>query len=883
MRHLEEGASFPFMALRYGLDNGLTVIFEEQHAAKVAAFQVWVRVGSADEQPDQAGLAHLHEHMLFKGTARRGPGEIAQAIESDGGEINAWTSFDQTVYHSVIASPFARTGLDVLADAVRHSAFDPDELRREIEVVCEEIKRGQDMPSRRASQDFFATAYREHPYRRPVIGTEESVRSFTREKVLEFYHRHYTPSNMVVSIVGDLSEAQVREWVEAAFDGSWGHPYGGAPERPLEPAMREQRLHFRQEEVKEAFVHLGFAIPNALHPDTPALEALAMIAGQGESSRLNLTVRRRLALAQSVGAYAYTPIDPGLWAVSLTLRSEEAPRALEESLRIILQLRDALVPVDELAKVKAQVESEAIYQRESAQGMARKLGFYQSAMGGIEQEARYYERVAALTPEDLRKAAQTYLKPEAAILSALLPKGASFSQAECEAILDRATREPPEAGTALPRAISGGSTGKSSIRVTPPRSAGGEAGKVLTERLPSGATLVIREERAVPLFGLRAAFHGGLRYEAPENNGLTHLLTRMLTRGTAKIDGEALSTTLDEMAGAISGNAGRSSVGLRGEFLSKHFHRGFELFAQCLLEPTFPEAELNRERQLMQQAIASREDKPSSVAFELFAKTLYLKHPYRLPALGELASLQSLSPASLADYRRAFMDPSQLTLAVVGDVNADEVRAMAQEYFGKTLGGARPAPSIAAEPPMEGSRQAKHALQKAQSHLVLGFPGARIDEPWHYALEVASTVLSGQGGRLFVELRDKKSLAYSVSSFSVEGVDPGYFATYIGTSPEKVADAIAGMRAELEKLASTRITDTELDRARRNLIGTHEIALQRNSARAAQLALDVCYGLGPDSSLRFADRLGTVTAENVREVAARVIDFRRSAYVEVGP
>ncbi|MHB8873028.1 MAG: M16 family metallopeptidase, partial [Myxococcaceae bacterium] len=195
------------MSVRYRLDNGLTVVFDEQHAARVAAFQVWVKVGSADERPDQAGLAHLHEHMLFKGTEKRGPGEIAREIEAHGGEINAWTSFDQTVYHIVIASQFARLGLDIVGDAVRRSAFDPAELARELEVVCEEIKRSADTPARRASRDLFATAYQHHPYRHPVIGTEASVRGFTREKILEFYRGHYAPSNMVLAAAGDFTEA----------------------------------------------------------------------------------------------------------------------------------------------------------------------------------------------------------------------------------------------------------------------------------------------------------------------------------------------------------------------------------------------------------------------------------------------------------------------------------------------------------------------------------------------------------------------------------------------------------------------------------------------------------------------------------------------------
>src|SRR3954454_5529279 len=194
--------------VRHRLQNGLTVLVEENHAAPVTALQVWVRVGSADELSHEAGLAHLHEHMLFKGTARRGPGEIARTIEASGGEINAWTSFDQTVYHVVVASQFTAQGLDVLADAITQAAFDPQELEREIEVVCEEIKRSLDSPARKLSKELFANAYTRHPYGKPVIGTEESVRSFTREGILRFYRRWYRPENCVVVVVGDVREAE---------------------------------------------------------------------------------------------------------------------------------------------------------------------------------------------------------------------------------------------------------------------------------------------------------------------------------------------------------------------------------------------------------------------------------------------------------------------------------------------------------------------------------------------------------------------------------------------------------------------------------------------------------------------------------------------------
>jgi zinc protease len=865
------------MPLRYSLPNGLTVVFEEQHAAKVAAFQVWVRAGSADERPDQAGLAHLHEHMLFKGTERRGPGEIARDVEAHGGEINAWTSFDQTVYHIVMASQFARMGLDILGDAVRRSAFDPDELSREIEVVCEEIKRSQDTPARRASRDLFSTAFLVHPYRRPVIGTEESVRSFTREKVLEFYHRYYTPKNLVLSVVGDLQEAEVRAWVEEIFGGDWGRPFEGLAPRPAEPAATGRRLLLRQDDVKEAYLHLAFGIPHADHPDVPALDVLAMLAGQGEASRLMVEVKRELSLVNDIHASAYTPRDPGVFTASLTLPPEHLARGLEETARVLAELRAQPVSAEELATVKSLIESEAVYQRETVQGMARKMGYYQSSMGGLEAEERYYAAVARLTLEDVREVAERYLRFDRAVLTGLLPAGTAFEAAQAEAILDAVAREAP---TLRPDRRTRRPVADAPMRVVPSKVSTGE---ILQETLPSGARILVREEHGVPLFAVRAAFPGGLRYETSANNGLTTLLGRSLTRGTRTHDAEEISQLVDAYAGSLSGAGGKNSVGARGEFLSRNFERAFRLFAECVLEPTFPEAEVARERRLLLQDILTREDKPSGLAFDLFGKTLYRSHPYRQPALGEPGSVEALGPEALRGYHAAYMDPSQLTLCVVGDVKVEEVMALAREYFGKPRGQAKPAPAVPLDPPPEAPRQDKRVLPRAQAHVVYGFMGARLNDPWRHALEVLSMLLSGQGGRLFVELRDKRSMAYSVSSFTIEGVDPGYFAAYIGTSPEKVDDALAGIRAELARVRDEPVSEAELARAKQHLIGTNEIGLQRNAARAALLALDTCYGLGLENFLHYSDNIAAVTAEDVREVARRVIDFDRSALAIVGP
>lgn len=855
------------MAITFELDNGLRVVAEPRDTAKVAAFQVWVNAGSADEGPDEVGLAHLHEHLLFKGTARRGPGEIAQSVEAHGGEINAWTSYDQTVYHVVMASRFAREGLDVLADAVRNSAFDPTELTREIEVVCEEIKRSLDTPSRRATKELFATAYTQHPYGRPVIGFEADVRSHTRERMLGFYRRHYSPKNIALAAVGDFSEGQLRDWAQELFGGDWGRPLVPPPVRAPEPQRAGQVVRLLRESVKEAYLHLAFPCPPVDHEDVPALDVLAMVLGQGDGSRLSLEVKRRRSLCNDASTWAYTPKNPGLFALSLTTSAQTCGPAFEAALQVLRGATQTEVDLAELQTVQALVESESVYSRETAQGLARRMGYYQT-LGGLEHEARYEAAIAKLTPARLLEVARRYFRWDEAVVTGLLP-------AEC-AVDEAAVRKT--LGQVSPLQVK-------RVVIQPPRASAlsrAPAVALKTLRLSSGATLIVRRETLVPLFAMRATFPGGLRYETPQVNGLTALLARTLCRGTVELSAEQVSQRVDALCGGMSTVPGRSSFSLRGEFLSKYFEDAFGLFAQVLRAPAFDAKEVEREQQRQLQDIHSRDDRPSSVAFELFAKTLYRTHPYRLSMLGEADSVRGLTPDTLREFHGRNFDVSQMTLAVVGDVDLDTVVRQAEAAFGHSRQKGAP-PEIAAEAPFEGPRTARKVLQKAQSHVVLGFPGARVTDGWRRSLEVLSTLLSGQSGRLFLELRDKQSLCYSVSSMSLEGVDPGYFAVYIGTSPEKVEQALAGIRSELSRVRDERVSTAELDRAKQHLMGVHEVGLQRNGARAGVMALDAAYGLGPDRYLRYADEVGAVTPEQVQAVAARVIDFEKSALVVVGP
>lgn len=850
------------------LDDGLFIVACESRAAPVAALQVWVGVGSADERDDQAGIAHVHEHMLFKGTAKRGVGEIAAEVERSGGEINAWTSYDQTVYHVVIASRFFDAGLDILADAILSSSFDPQELAKELEVILEEIKRSEDSPSAKTSRALFKTAFTAHPYRRPVIGYADVVRSFTRENILDFYRSHYCADRMTVVAVGDFDADEAVDRITARFRGVRAQ---GAtlPPRDVEPKQDGLRARGLVDDVEESHLAIGFRGPRLLDDDVYAVDVLGVVLGQGDSSRLSTRVKREMGLVNEIYAYSYTPRDPGLIVVGATLRHDKIDDALSAVGRELDRVARSPVSAEELEKAKAMLASEAIYQRETVEGLARRLGSWASLTGDPSFEDRYQERIAAVTADDVAAAAERYFRREHATVVALAPRDAA-------AVVDE-KRLAERAVDALGRAP----RGKARTSSTAPASAA-----TTLFHLDGGARLVVERDRTNPIVSLRAVWLGGLRAETDETAGWSHLTAEMATKGTRRRGAVEISTIVDAMAGHLDGFAGRNSLGLRATFLAPSLARGFELFAECVHEPAFDPAELERTRDLVLEDLRARADNPAGLAFDLFAKTLWTTHPYRRDILGTPSSVRAATSDGLRAFWQGRAAPAQAVFALVGDVDPERVAAMVEASLTSARrvdGAAAPTPAPVVEPAPGERRVARLVRPKAQAHLVVGHRGIALTDPDRFALEIVSSTLSGQGGRLFLELRDKRSLCYAVSAFSVEGIDPGSFAVYMGTSPEKVDTALAGIEELLERLAAEGITAAELDRSKRYLVGSHDIGLQRLGARGSAMALNELYGLGYQNHVEYAARIEGVQLDDVRRVAARLLDPTKRVVSIVGP
>ena len=400
-----------------------------------------------------------------------------------------------------------------------------------------------------------------------------------------------------------------------------------------------------REKLKEGYLSIAWPAPSLRDPDVAALDAVTIVLGHGDGSRLFRAMKRDRLLCTEVQASCYTPVDPGLTIVGLTLKPEQVEEAVREALRQLYATRAAEVTDEELSLACRLIESEAVYQRETVQGQARKLGFYESSASGIEFEAEYLARVAAVTPRIVREAAERHIHPEMPVACAILPEGDGIDSdglsallAEAEEAARKAPRAPPSPQKPEKR---------EPIRFAEPRT-----GPLLREPLPGGGgVLLVKEERAVPLVALRAVWPGGLRAESDSDCGVNMLLARLAAKGTRRRGAVELAREFEAMGGALGGNSGRNSFGIRAEFLSRHLARGFELFAECVAQPAFAPAEVERERKLQLDELRAREDNPAGVAFQLFSETLYRKHPYRFDTLGSEESISRLGPAQLSAYR----------------------------------------------------------------------------------------------------------------------------------------------------------------------------------------------------------------------------------------
>ncbi len=846
---------------KYSLENGMTVLLERNDSSPVVAVNVWVKTGSACEVEGEYGLAHVHEHMLFKGTGKRRVGEIAGIVEAGGGDINAFTSFDETVYYIVSAKRFLPMALDLLADVMENSAFDPAELEKELEVVQEEIRRGEDSPSRVLSQKLFSTAYSVHAYGRSIIGTKQSVGSFTRDGILDFYKKWYSPDNMILVVVGDFDPKEIKNAVAATF-GKIKKRKTPACELPPEPEQNRTRTFVLGRDVSTGYFSFAFHTPSASHADTPVLDVISGILGTGDSSRLYRKLKEQNATVNDIYAYAYSLKENGLFIVGGVFDPEKVKKASREIIAEIELIKNEPVGAEELARAKTNIERDFIGTKETMQGQARKLGYFELETGDHGYERLYLERVRGVTPEDIVRVARKYLAGENLTAGVLLPKDKTKA---VERDFKKALLFPD------------GTDRKEKKKVS---TAQAEFGKY---ELSNGIRVLLKRNPAVPLFSVHAAFLGGLRYEDTGTNGISNFMAEMFTRGTSSRSAEDIAVQIEGLGGTVDGFSGKNSVGVTLSALSENFEGALDIFSDVILNPSFSDEEMERGRREILAALEKQQDNLTGKTVRNFLKTLFLKHPYRFNVLGTEENVSGFNSADILGFYERVIRPENMVISVAGDIDTEKTLGVLEKLFGSMKKGGFEKTRPPRESALSAARETvEFEKDKAQTHIIAGFHAPGFKSRDCYAFEVLNSVLSGQGGRLFIELRDKKSLAYAVTSFYVPGMEGGYFGVYIGTAPQKEKEALGAIKEQLQ-LVLKGVGEQELERAKNYIVGSFEIGLQRNSAQASTVAFDELYGIGTYEYRKFPEKILAVTADDVARVARKYINPEAAAVAIVKP
>jgi zinc protease len=863
------------MSKKFQLKNGMKVLFLESHKSPVVSVQMWVKTGSADEKKGEEGISHFIEHLVFKGTRKYGVGQIASTVEGSGGELNAYTSFDQTVFYVTISKQFTDVALDVISEMMGFPTFDSQEIDNEREVVIEEIKRGQDSPGRRSSQLLFTNVFRKHAYGIPVIGYDKVVRKVSTKKIRDYYQSRYVPANMFLVVAGDFESKEMKKKVEDLF-GSFKAFKLRKVARKKEPSQKNIRIKVEETKFEQTSGYLTWRIPNVKHKDIAALEVLSAILGQGDSSRLMQTLRIRQPLTNGVGSFSYSMQDDGLFAVSLSLEKENLQPALEALTPEIVRLIEETPTAAEMQKAITNFASHEVYSMETVDNIARKAGGDEFYYNDHDHYRKYMKEVYSLKPEDIQKAAKKYFKPETFSVSLMT----NMNKKEAETILKNFAKDLKKSlTTAKPKKEKSAKFAPKKFVISTATSKSAPQTEKIT--LKSGATLIVREQRDTPYVAMKAAALGGVRVENDNQNGLTEIFSRNWLSGSKKFTEDQINLTVDEMAAGISAFGGRNSVGLSMDYLSPFEDKMLEIFTDSLLNPMFPEQIIEREKLIQKNQIKARNDNPAQICVMNFMKEIFKGHPYSRDLLGSEASINSISQNNLKKYFDTIAQAKNLTFCVVGDVKTDKWVKTLEEITSHLPKGQRISNSFAVQPMTE-SKHLFSELKKEQSHIIVGYRGLTLQSQERYTLEVIQSILSGQGGRLFLELRDKNSLAYSVSPMHMEGIECGYFGGYIGCSPEKSEKAISMLKQEFQKLVETKVGEEELTRAQRYLIGRHDIELQRKSTICNAILFDDIYGLDYRESLDVADKYFAVTPSDIQDLAKKI--FSQPSIISlVGP
>lgn len=829
------------------LKNGLTVHIIRDSRFPLVCTRLFVGTGSANETAEQAGISHVLEHMVFKGTEKRPKGQVARDVESLGGYLNAATSFDKTWFITDMPAKHWKTGMDVVKDMAFHPSLDPAELEAEKNVIVSELKGGDDTPTRRLFEDLQVAGLAHTVYGRPIIGFEKTIRAVTADDLRAYIRTWYQPQNMMLLVAGDIDPKAVLAHAEELFGDLKNDTILPEPAPvQLEGAAGGPRVEVTYGPWNK--VYLGIALPAPALGDQRSidLDVLAYALGGDGTSQFYRKYRYEKQLVDSISVGNMSLNRAGLFYMVAQLDADKVEPFWQEFTRDLAALDAGKITPDVIERARFNYEDGMDRASETLDGLTSWKATVQFELGGPQGEANVRHALAAVDSARLRQAQDLWLRPDQVRVRVLAPEKAKLP--DLDAILQHNWPAP-------------------AVERQKAAAAAEKVGKREIVDLGQGRTVILQPDRTIPYVSLEILRPGGNALLKPADQGLAQLTAATLTDGCGTRDLDAMERFVAERAASLSASAGVQSftVSLTGP--ARFNADYFALLGDLLHKPTFAEKDVRRQADTLKAALVRRQDNPMSFMGSKINGFLFPGgQPYGFDGLGTTENQDRFGPGDVQAFWKQ-QNAQPWILSVAGDFDREKVLAFARSLPVPT------APAVDVPQPTWGAdkRLPLSLPGRQQAHLLLAFHAVPLDHPDAPALMLLESVLSGQSGLLFNKLRDEQGLGYTVTAFYRSLPEAGFMAFYIGTTPRNLDVARQGFSGIIKDLKTDLLPAELLAKGLNRMEGSYYRGRQSLGARADEAASERLLGQPQDFQKRLLEKAAKVTPEQLREVARKYL------------
>jgi len=850
----------------FTLKNGLRLVVHEDRKAPIVAVNIWYHVGSRNEKPGQTGYAHLFEHLMFQGSKNSG-GEQIELLEKVGAtDLNGTTWFDRTNYFQTVPVGALDRALFLESDRMGHmlEAIDQAVLDEQRGVVQNEKRQGDNRPYSKIWEELQKQIFPPgHPYSWETIGSMEDLEAASLEQMHTWFRTYYGPNNAVLVVAGDVNAAEVLERVEYWF----GNIPAGPPltvQSEWIPKHSTERRQILQDRVPQDRVYIAWPGPRWGTEDASQMGLAADILANGKNSRLYERLVYRDQLATDVGMAAYFLEIAGMLVIELSVKPGVDPTVVEKI------AREELAEFLRNGPTKAELQREKTRQRASFLRSIETIGGFGGKSAVLAENLVYggnpglyqkaLDEIAAATPTMVRDAALRWLD------------------------------QPPYVGLVTPYPelqTTGTEADRSKLpEALPPKAAAFPA--FTSKVLDSGMRLIVAQREGVPVVDMSLLIDSGYAADDAARSGEASMTMAMLDEGAGELDSLEISAQLSSLGATLGAAAILDTVSVSMSALSENIDASLDLFADVILNPTFPADELERLRAQYITLIQQEKSEPVSMALRVLPGLLYgPDHAYGKPLTGSgtETTINAITRDDLVKWHQTWFRPNNATLIVVGDTSIEQIAPRIEKLFSGWTPGTVPTKNIA-------NVQTKRSdviylIDKPGAEQSIIFAGQLVvpmDNPDEIAIEAFNDILGGTfSSRINLNLREEKSWSYGARSTIVSARGQRPFFAYAPVQTDKTAASLAEILREITEIrASNPPRDDELRRVQDSSILSLSGQWETNAAVLGSVAEIVAFDLPENYWNTYAEKLESLSLQQVSAAGNSLLNPSQLTLVVIG-